>query len=139
MFNRKHSSEYRNVVECKTTLPADGLWDEDVPIRPDGLNLSDIFALYLYQNGAAIHDYTGDNEHHCWILSIKWKSKFFDLRVYNFQDVIIRVSGSKGSPTYIQLIKLLHNFLVNDDRFSEITWTNDKEQKRFSTPTIESD
>jgi len=135
LFNRKKPSEYRNVVECKTTLPSDGLWDDDIPIRPDGINISDIIASHLYKNDASINNYFGDNEHHCWILEIKWKNKYFKLRIYNFHDVMIIVSGSKGSPVYIELIELLHYFLVDDDRFTEITWMNDKEKKQFSTPT----
>lgn len=138
MFRKKKKREYRTNLICKTTIPSDDLWvgdgDEHEIIRHSGLGVFDVLARFLINSEAVIYDLHCDYEHNCWVVSIKWKDKHFDLYIYNFYNLQIRITRSKGTEAYFELIQLLHNFLTDDGRFSEITWCTDKNNEEFTTP-----
>ena len=137
MLGRKGSFQCISLVECKTTLPTDGIrkGDTDIEIRPDGLNISTLFASYLVNHNAMLYDLRGDYEHHCWVLNMKWKNNFFELWIYHFDNIMVRIDGPKKLAVYQEFIDLVQNFLNYNEQFSDIKWRGEMQNKRFAFPT----
>jgi len=138
MFNRKTDAECISVVTFKTKLPNDGLRykDTDIEIRPAGVNIATNIASYFIKFEFMLYNMLGDYEHHCWVLKVKWKDKYFNFWIYNFDQTFIRIDGPKKSPVYLDVINLLHNHLSENELFSDIEWSGDMPNKRYVTPKL---
>ena len=99
MFWKRNKRKFRTLVECKTSIADDSLWEDDVVIRHGGIRLCDIIAIHMVKNGAMLDNLICDYEHHCWVLTVKWKDTFFDFYIYNFCGtktvLLVKLNGER--------------------------------------------